>query len=128
MKRLAEKVAIITGAGNGQGAFEAELFAREGAAVVVSDIDYDNAAKVAETINQKHGKAIAIRHDIASEADWKKVVEKAIECFGKIDILVNNAGIHSEKLMSEIKFDEWNKMIAVNLTGTFMEYSPLFHT
>lgn len=120
MKRLEGKVAIITGAGNGQGAFEAELFAKEGASVVVTDIDFESAAKIVKEIHNNNGTAIAMQHDISSEVDWKVVIEKTIEAFGKIDILVNNAGIHKETAMSDITLTEWNKMIEINLTGTFI--------
>ncbi|WP_306572536.1 SDR family NAD(P)-dependent oxidoreductase [Bacillus sp. AFS031507] len=120
MKRLEGKVAIITGAGNGQGAFEAELFAKEGASVVVTDIDFESAAKIVKEIHNNNGTAIAMQHDISSEVDWKVVIEKTIESFGKIDILVNNAGIHKETAMSDITLTEWNKMIEINLTGTFI--------
>ena len=119
MGRLAGKVAIITGAGNGQGAFEAELFAKEGAAVIITDIDTESAQKVAHQISA-FGKAIAIHHDIASTEDWKNVLQTSIEAFGKVDILVNNAGIHAETKMDEIEVDEWNRIIDVNLTGTFI--------
>ncbi|MFJ7729205.1 SDR family NAD(P)-dependent oxidoreductase [Neobacillus sp. NPDC097160] len=120
MRRLEGKVAIITGAGNGQGAFEAKLFAKEGASVVVTDIDFESASQIVRDIENNHGKAIAVHHDISSELDWIKVVEKTIETFGKIDILVNNAGIHMESAMSEITLAEWSKMIEINLTGTFI--------
>lgn len=116
MSRLKGKVAIITGAGNGQGAFEAELFAKEGATVVATDIDFEKVSEVVDTIQSNKGTAIAIHHDIFSELGWKKVVETTIHSFGKIDILVNNAGVHKETAMSEIKLAEWNKMIEINLT------------
>jgi len=117
--RLAGKVAIITGAGNGQGAFEAELFAKEGASVILTDIDIESAQKVAHQISA-FGKAIAIHHDIVSKEDWENVLQTTIEAFGKVDILVNNAGIHAETKMDEIEVDEWNRIIDVNLTGTFI--------
>jgi NAD(P)-dependent dehydrogenase (short-subunit alcohol dehydrogenase family) len=78
LNRLKGKVAIITGAGNGQGAFEAELFAKEGATVVATDIDFDKVSKVVEKIQAEKGTAIAIHHDISSESGWKKVVESTI--------------------------------------------------
>lgn len=120
MSRLKGKIAIITGAGNGQGAFEAELFAKEGATVVATDIDFDKVSKVVEKIQAENGTAIAIHHDISSELGWMNVVKNTIESFGKIDILVNNAGVHIETAMSEINLAEWTKMIEINLTGTFI--------
>lgn len=120
MGRLNGKVAIITGAGNGQGQYEAELFAKEGARVAVTDIDYSAARQTVAAIEQSGGQAFAFHHDIASEENWKAAVLKTIEMYGRLDILVNNAGIHSEIKMADISLHEWNTMLNVNLTGTFL--------
>ncbi|WKA59100.1 SDR family NAD(P)-dependent oxidoreductase [Planococcus shenhongbingii] len=120
MGRLEGKIAIITGAGNGQGQYEAELFAKEGAKVVVTDIDYEAAQLTASAIKQENGQAFALQHNIASEENWKSVISKTLEEYGRIDILVNNAGIHAETKMADISLGEWNSMLNVNLTGTFL--------
>lgn len=120
MKRLEGKVAIVTGAGNGQGKFEAELFAREGAVVTVTDINTEGLQMTAEKIKASGGQVVALKHDISSEEDWKNVVEQTLSKFGKIDILVNNAGMHFDTKMEDISLDEWNKVISINLTGTFL--------
>lgn len=120
MGRLDGKVAIITGAGNGQGEFEAKLFAKEGAKVVATDINFDAVSKVANEIQESNGQAVALKHDIASEEDWQNVVEETVKAYEKIDILVNNAGIHADTAMEDITLDEWNKILSVNLTGTFI--------
>lgn len=120
MGRLNGKVAIITGAGNGQGQYEARLFAKEGARVVVTDIDFGAAQQTAAMIEQEGSQAFALKHDIASEENWGAVILKTIEEYGKVDILVNNAGIHSETKMADISLNEWNTMLNVNLTGTFL--------
>jgi len=118
--RLENKVAIITGAANGQGAFEAKLFAKEGAKVVATDIDFDNLKKVVAEIREAGGESIAIKQDVSSEEQWKQVVHETVETYGKIDILVNNAGIHYETALEDIKFQEWDRVIQVNLNSVFL--------
>jgi NAD(P)-dependent dehydrogenase (short-subunit alcohol dehydrogenase family) len=118
--RLAGKVALITGAANGMGACEAKLFAAEGAKVIVTDVNYDGAVAVVESIRSAGGEAIAIKHDVASEADWQQAISKAVATFNKVDILVNNAGYHPESVMKDITLTEWNNVISVNLTGAFL--------
>lgn len=117
MGRLQDKVAIITGAASGMGAKSAELFAKEGAKVVVTDIQTDGINSVAETIDSAGGTALALKLDVTSEADWKDVIAKTKETFGKIDVLVNNAGIATEKTMANMEMDEWNKITDVLLNG-----------
>src|SRR5690554_4711851 len=93
MKRLENKVAIITGAASGMGAAEAQLFAREGAKVVATDIQEEKLQQIVESIKTEGGDAVAVKHDVSSEKDWKNVVKEAVKSFGQIDILINNAGI-----------------------------------
>lgn len=118
--RLEGKVGIVTGGGNGIGAATARIFSREGAAVVVSDIDEAAAQAVAAEIVGAGGKALAIRHDVSSESGWAEVVARTLEAFGKLDVLVNNAAIQKSTLLTEISLEEWNKVIAVDLTGPFL--------
>jgi len=91
--RLNGKGAIITGAARGMGKVEAELFAKEGAKVVAADILEDEVKKVAEDIVKAGHQAIAFKLDVSKSEDWKKVVDKVVEKWGKVDVLVNNAGI-----------------------------------
>ena len=91
--RLKGKVALITGGARGMGAAEARLFAQEGAAVMVSDVNVEGVKKVAAEIVKKGGKAAFVRQDVTSEAEWVSVVAETEKRFGKLDILVNNAGI-----------------------------------
>ncbi|MCJ0930084.1 glucose 1-dehydrogenase [Virgibacillus halodenitrificans] len=120
MGRLDNKVAIVTGAGGGQGKSEALLFAKEGAKVVVTDVQEDKVKEVVEEIKSNGGEAIGFFHDVSSEDGWKETVEKAVSEFGKIDVLVNNAGITIQKPMHETTVAEWDKIMNINLTGTFL--------
>ncbi len=120
MGRLDGKVAIITGAAMGMGALEAKMFAKEGARVVATDLQEEKLKEVVGEINEKGGKAIAVKHDVASEAGWKEVVKQAVDAFGKVNVLVNNAGIVIQKNAEQITLDEWNKLMDINLTGNFL--------
>ncbi|MBP2652451.1 MAG: Dehydrogenase with different specificity (related to short-chain alcohol dehydrogenase) [Firmicutes bacterium] len=120
MNRLEGKVAIVTGANSGIGAATAELFAKEGASVVIVDLMKDNFNEVADRIIANGGKAMAIPGDVASLEDCIKVFNETIRRFGKVDILVNNAGI-GDYTIPTIRLTDvaWEKSIAVNQTGPF---------
>jgi NAD(P)-dependent dehydrogenase (short-subunit alcohol dehydrogenase family) len=122
MGRLSGKIAIITGAARGQGEREAELFAAEGAKVVLTDIRIELLQEVADRIKLAGGEAIAIKHDVASEEDWIEVVKTTIDTFDVLNILVNNAGIASTSSdVSELSPEEiWDYVLAVNLRGAFL--------
>lgn len=117
MGRLKGKVAIITGAANGMGASEAKLFANEGAKVVATDIQIERLNQIVEEIKKEGGEALALEHDVTSEEAWKSVVEKTIQSFGKVDVLVNNAGVSTEKTITNMEMDEWNKVQDVLLNA-----------
>lgn len=121
MSRLQNKVAIITGAAGGMGESEAKLFAQEGAKVLATDVQFEKMQQWV-TEAQKAGLTIeCIAHDVTSEADWKKVADKAVELFGKIDILVNNAGVYPAGATTDnTEKASWDKIIAINLTGPFL--------
>ncbi|RAL22525.1 SDR family NAD(P)-dependent oxidoreductase [Thermoflavimicrobium daqui] len=118
--RLENKVAIITGAGTGIGKETALLFAREGAKIVITDINEDSGNQAVKDIQSHGGEAIFIRLDVSKEEDWKKVTEKTIHSFGKVDILFNNAGIYIIKPLAEIQLEEWNRLMSINVTGVFL--------
>jgi NAD(P)-dependent dehydrogenase (short-subunit alcohol dehydrogenase family) len=121
MGRLAGKVALITGAGNGQGSVEAYLFAREGAKVIATDIAYENVKKVVNKINREFGEvAIALMHDVSSEKDWKRVVEEGVNRFGPITVLVNNAGVLSMDTYEEVSHENWSRVMDINAWGQFV--------
>lgn len=115
--RLDGKVVIITGAAMGQGAAEARLFAEEGARVVATDLQAGPLEALVAEIKQAGGEAIAVHHNVTSEDDWKLVLDKAVESFGKVDVLVNNAGVSTDAGLSQFTLEEWNKVLNINLTG-----------
>ncbi|TMJ50881.1 MAG: SDR family oxidoreductase [Alphaproteobacteria bacterium] len=112
MGRLTGKVALITGAAGGQGTAEAELFLREEAAVVLTDIDAAAGESLAQRLGGEGGKVLFLRQDVADEGSWKEVVAAVLARFGKLHILVNNAGTPT--------VDAWNRTLAVNLTGPML--------
>lgn len=123
MGRLDGKVAIITGAGSGQGAVEARLFAEEGAKVVATDIQTDKVNAIVEAITSNGGEALSFNHDVTKEEDWEMVVKETVSQFGKIDILINNAGIGGAEgfgLIDAVDLNAWNKFMTVNATSNFL--------
>ncbi|WP_029594757.1 MULTISPECIES: SDR family oxidoreductase [Exiguobacterium] len=110
--RLSGKVAIVTGAASGMGKAIAELYAKEGARVVVSDMNFDGAQAVVEGIS---GEAFAIQTDVTSEEALQQLFDETVKTFGQVDILVNNAGImDGMEPVGEISNDRWEKIFAVN--------------
>jgi 3-oxoacyl-[acyl-carrier protein] reductase len=116
--RLADKSALVTGAGSGMGACIAETFAREGARVAVVDIDTGAAHAVADKIGKA---ALALGCDVAKSAEIDAAIRSALAAFDRIDILVNNAGVsHVNKPVTEIGEDELDRVLAVNVKGVFL--------
>ncbi len=120
--KFTDKVALITGAGSerGFGRTMALMFAERGCNLVIADMDGDGAKKTAELAQAKNVRAIGLKVDVASEADVKNMVATCMSEFGKVDILVNNAGITQSRPTVEMSLDEWNKILAVDLTGVFL--------
>jgi NAD(P)-dependent dehydrogenase (short-subunit alcohol dehydrogenase family) len=118
--KLKNQVAIITGAGRNIGEEVAALLASEGAKVAVVDMDKDRGDKVAAAIKANGGQAAAFVANVADEAQVEKMVKDVVTTFGGVDILVNNAAISDNKHMLEITKEEWDRVIAVTLTGPFL--------
>jgi 3-oxoacyl-[acyl-carrier protein] reductase len=113
-------VAIITGAGKGIGEGIALEFAREGAKLVVNDLSEPDARRTVETLKNKGGQAVAVVGSVASPEVARKLAETAGKEFGTVDILVNNAGISRTQPLDEIRKEDWDELIAVNLTSAFL--------
>lgn len=123
MKRLENKVAIVTGAASGMGAAEARLFAKEGAKVIATDIQKDKLEKAVNEITSDGGEALAVKHDVTSKDNWANVVKMAVDTYGQIDILINNAGIGGAEGfagLDDVDLESWNKFVNVNATGNFL--------
>ena len=121
MGRVANKVALITGAAQGLGAAISAMLANEGASVVLTDINIDGAREQANAINDLHpGRAIALEHDVTDAEQWSSVVDKTKETFGGLNILVNNAGIGSMGNVIEESFENWRHVHAVDLDSVFL--------
>lgn len=128
--KLQGKVAVVTGAASGMGKAIAELFAAEGAKVVVSDLNADAAQAVVSGIEAKGGTAIAVVANVAKEDDVQGLIDKTVDAYGTVDILVNNAGIMDNFVPAAELTDElWERIFAVNTTGpmrTTRKVLPIF--
>ena len=118
--RLDGKVALITGGASGMGASMARVFAGEGAKVAVADMLDDEGKKIVDEIIRANGAAIFQKLDVTSEADWQAAIAATLAAYGKLDILVNDAGISGSAVDDLFDTAAWEKIMAVNSTGTFL--------
>ncbi len=119
MRKLEGKVAVVTGAARGIGKAIALHLAELGCHVVVSDVLLEEAQSTAEEVQAKGVRGVAIRADVSNPQEADNLVEQTVAQFGRIDILVNNAGITRDGLLVRMKDEDWQKVIDVNLRGTF---------
>ena len=120
-KRLNDLVAIITGGGSGFGESMAHSFARQGANVVVADLNADAAARVARTLSDFGYAAISHRADVSKSADMRDLVQAALQKFGRVDIMVNNAGIsHPNGPMLDVTEEFFDRLFAVNVKSIYL--------
>jgi 3-oxoacyl-[acyl-carrier protein] reductase len=117
--KLAGKVALVTGGAQGIGKAVALLLARNGADIVVSDINLEKAEETAKEVQTLGRKAMATKVDVATLSDVEKMVEEILAQFGKVDILINNAGIARDKLILRMTEEDWDAVLDINLKGTF---------
>ncbi|MBU6246626.1 MAG: 3-hydroxybutyrate dehydrogenase [Xanthomonadaceae bacterium] len=120
MASLDGKVALITGAASGIGKAIAELYAKEGAAVAIADINQQAADAAAAEITAAGGKAIGVVMDVTDEAAVNAGTEKVVAAFGRLDILISNAGVQIINPIEQFAFSDWKKMLAIHLDGAFL--------
>ena len=120
MAVLEQKVALITGAGHGQGAAAAVLFASEGAAVGVADLDERRAKDVVATIEAEGGRAIAIGADVGEETDVTEMIDQVVATFGGLHVLYNNAGVLFPGAVEDLDVERWDRQFRVNVRGPFL--------
>ncbi|MEK4058518.1 MULTISPECIES: SDR family NAD(P)-dependent oxidoreductase [Paenibacillus] len=120
MGRLDHKVAVITGAAGGMGKADALLFAKEGAKVVITDLQEEKLQEVVQEIRGNGGEAIGIKQNVVSEEDWARVVDETLKGYGHIDILVNNAGVSDPTPFMEQTVERWERTMGINVTSIFL--------
>src|SRR5262245_3066606 len=125
--RLQGKVALVTGAGGGLGTAVAKRFAAEGACLLCTDRDADRAADTATAIDAAGGSAQSMRADVAEPQDCAAQVRETVRRFGRIDIAVNNAGIALHKLALDTSLEDWQRVLDINLTGSFLTAQAAAH-
>lgn len=117
MGRVEGKVVLVTGAASGMGRADAVLLAAEGARVVVADLNEADGQAVAESIGEH---AVFMRLDVTDEDNWRDVIARTVETFGRLDILVNNAGMIALGSVVDTELDDWRRINAVNSEGVFL--------
>jgi NAD(P)-dependent dehydrogenase (short-subunit alcohol dehydrogenase family) len=120
MGRLQDRVAVITASTSGMGAGIAQLFASEGALVIISGRNEANGLAVVEGIKQDRGKAIFQKADVTVEAECRSLIDHAVETFGRIDVLVNCAGLSTRGTIEDTTVELWDSLFAINVRSAFI--------
>ena len=120
LKRLEGKVAVITGAGAGIGRASALLFAREGAAVMIADLESEAGEETVAQIRREGGVAASVQVDVSESVDVERMVRTTVESFGRIDVLFNNAGVNFPATVVDITEEAWQRSLDVNLKGVML--------
>lgn len=120
MNRVSGKTAIVTGAASGLGKSIALLLSKEGARVVVTDLNERGGQAVVEEIVRAGGETLFIKQDVSSEADWKEVLARTVARFGRLDVLVNCAGVFLDASIADTTLEEWRRLMGINLDGVFL--------
>ena len=118
-EELFGRVALVTGAGGGIGGSVSRHLAQSGASVLVCDVDFEAGEAVARAIREDGGRAQFFALDVASEENWSRAADTAVERFGRVDVLVNNAGVYDRRSIMETTAEGWDRTIRINLTGAF---------
>ncbi len=120
MGRVQDKVAIVTGGAVGLGQACAQLLSKEGARVVLTDVNRTDGERTAQAIRDQGGDAQFLKHDVSQEDDWRRVIKECKDRHGRVDVLVNNAGVGKGCPPDEQTLEEWRWLMSINLDGVFL--------
>ena len=118
--RLKDKIAIVTGGARGIGLAVARAFAREGAVVVIADVNFEAAKASADAIAATGARTLPLSVDVADPASVQSMISAILKDYGRIDILMNNAGVGGNTPFLETSLEDWNRIVSINLTGAFL--------
>lgn len=119
-QRLAGKAAVVTGAASGIGRATAQLFAREGARVVMADLDHARLEAAADEIRSAGGDVATVAGDVSRDEDARRMIDSAVEAYGRLDVVVANAGVFCDATALEVSVEEWDRVMAIDARGMFL--------